>query len=38
MRSLGDELRALRELKRQAASPFLFASERGGPFYPVEFC
>jgi hypothetical protein len=24
---LGDELRALRELKRQAASPFVFASE-----------
>jgi integrase len=29
---LGDELRALRELKRQSASPFVFASERGGPF------
>ena len=28
---LGDELRALRELKR-TASPFVFASERGGPF------
>ena len=28
---LGDELRALRELKRQSASPFVFASERGGP-------
>ena len=27
---LGDELRALRELKRQSASPFVFASERGG--------
>jgi len=26
---LGDELRALRELKRQSASPFVFASERG---------
>jgi integrase len=25
---LGDELRALRELKRQSASPFVFASER----------
>jgi integrase len=31
---LGDELRALRELKRQSASPFVFASERGGPFTP----
>jgi integrase len=29
---LGDELRAPRELKRQSASPFVFASERGGPF------
>jgi site-specific recombinase XerD len=29
---LGDELRAWRELKRQSASPFVFASERGGPF------
>jgi integrase len=29
---LGDELRALRELKRQSTSPFVFASERGGPF------
>jgi integrase len=28
---LGDELRALRELKRRASSPFVFASERGGP-------
>jgi site-specific recombinase XerD len=26
---------ALRELKRQSASPFVFASERGGPFTPV---
>src|ERR1700724_1371355 len=34
---LGDELRALRELKRQAASPFVFASERGGPFTPSGF-
>jgi integrase len=33
---LGDELRALRELKRQA-SPFVFASERGGPFTPSGF-
>jgi integrase len=31
---LGDELRALRELKRQSASPFVFASERRGPFTP----
>ena len=29
---LGDKSRALRELKRQLASPFVFASERGGPF------
>jgi integrase len=34
---LGDELRALRELKRRAASPFVFASERGGPFTPSGF-
>jgi type 1 fimbriae regulatory protein FimB/type 1 fimbriae regulatory protein FimE len=34
---LGDELRALRELKRQSASPFAFASERGGPFTPSGF-
>ena len=34
---LGDELRALRELKRQSASPFVFASERGGPFPPSGF-
>jgi integrase len=34
---LGDELRALRELKRQSASPFVFASERGGPFTPSGF-
>ena len=34
---LGDELRALRELKRQATSPFVFASERGGPFTPSGF-
>ena len=33
---LGDELRALRELRRQSASPFVFASERGGPFNPVR--
>jgi type 1 fimbriae regulatory protein FimB/type 1 fimbriae regulatory protein FimE len=29
---LGDELRALRVLKRQAISPFVFVSERGAPF------
>ena len=34
---LGDELRALRELKRQSASPFVFASERRGPFTPSGF-
>lgn len=29
---LGDELRALRALKRDARSPFIFVSERGAPF------
>src|ERR1017187_3416947 len=29
---LGDELRALRALKREAKSPFIFVSERGSPF------
>ena len=29
---LGDELRALRILKRDANSPFVFVSERGAPF------
>ena len=29
---LGDELRALRVLKRGAQSPFIFVSERGAPF------
>ena len=29
---LGDELRALRALKREAKSPFVFISERGAPF------
>jgi integrase len=29
---LGDELRALRVLKRQAKSPFIFVSERAAPF------
>jgi integrase len=28
----GDELRALRALKREANSPFIFVSERGAPF------
>jgi type 1 fimbriae regulatory protein FimB/type 1 fimbriae regulatory protein FimE len=28
----GDELRALRVLKREAKSPFIFVSERGAPF------
>ena len=29
---LGDEMRALRALKRDAKSPFIFVSERGAPF------
>ena len=29
---LGDELRALRTLKRDASSPLIFVSERGAPF------
>src|SRR4029079_4328905 len=29
---LGDELRALRALKRDAKPPFIFVSERGAPF------
>jgi len=29
---LGDELRALRALKREAKSPFVFTTERGAPF------
>jgi type 1 fimbriae regulatory protein FimB/type 1 fimbriae regulatory protein FimE len=29
---LGDELRALRVLRREARSPFVFVSERGAPF------
>jgi integrase len=28
----GDEMRALRLLKREARSPFIFVSERGAPF------
>ncbi len=34
---LGDELRALRALKREAQSPFVFVSERGAPFSPAGF-
>src|SRR4029077_18562425 len=34
----GDELRALRKLKREAPkSPFMFVSERGGPFTTDSF-
>jgi site-specific recombinase XerD len=33
----GDEMRALRELKRSANSPFVFTSERGGPFTTAGF-
>ena len=29
---LGDELRALRTIKREAKSPYIFVSERGAPF------
>jgi integrase len=34
---LGDELRALRELKRNATTPFVFASERNAPFTTAGF-
>ena len=34
---LGDELRALRALKREAKSPFIFVSERGAPFTTAGF-
>jgi type 1 fimbriae regulatory protein FimB/type 1 fimbriae regulatory protein FimE len=34
---LGDELRALRALKREAKSPFIFVSERGAPFSVAGF-
>jgi integrase len=34
---LGDELRALRTLKREAQSPFVFVSERNAPFSPAGF-
>jgi integrase len=33
----GDELRALRVLKREAKSPFIFVSERGSPFTTAGF-
>jgi integrase len=33
----GDEMRALRELKRSTASPFVFTSERGAPFTTAGF-
>ena len=33
----GDEMRALRELKRSADSPFVFVSERGAPFTKAGF-
>jgi integrase len=33
----GDEMRALRELKRSAPSPFVFTSERGAPFATAGF-
>ena len=33
----GDEMRALRRLQREAASPFVFVSERGAPFSTAGF-
>ncbi len=33
----GDELRRLRVLQRQAQSPFMFESERGGPITEAGF-
>jgi integrase len=33
----GDEMRALRELKRSATLPFVFTSERGAPFTTAGF-
>jgi integrase len=33
----GDEMRALRELKRGTQSPFVFVSERGAPFTTAGF-
>src|SRR5215469_12181495 len=32
-----DEMRAMRELKRSTASPFVFVSERGAPFTRAGF-
>jgi type 1 fimbriae regulatory protein FimB/type 1 fimbriae regulatory protein FimE len=34
---IGDELRALRALRREAKSPFVFVSERGAPFTTAGF-
>jgi integrase len=34
---LGDELRALRALKRESKSPYIFVSERGAPFSVIGF-
>jgi type 1 fimbriae regulatory protein FimB/type 1 fimbriae regulatory protein FimE len=34
---LGDELRALRAVKRETRSPFVFVSERGAPFTTAGF-
>ena len=34
---IGDELRALRALKREVKSPFVFVSERGAPFTTAGF-
>ena len=33
----GDEMRGLRALRKGAASPFVFVSERGGPISPAGF-
>ena len=33
----GDEMRALRDLKRNSESPFVFVSERGSPFTTAGF-
>ena len=33
----GDELRALRQLKREAVTPFVFVTERGSPFSRAGF-
>jgi integrase len=34
---LGDELRALRALRRESKSPYVFVSERGAPFSVIGF-